>query len=143
MHQYDIRTIQRTIKIEFPIVIPLDREPREEPAEGLHRLFALFANQVLDAPRILRFKNPNMVAARIQFSGDAPQKMSIAVIPIRQQRVAEENNVHRVLTICCIRARLIRLAVTAPAVLALATRPSTMDPGPGGGKKLYHFAIES
>src|SRR5436190_864599 len=55
---------------------------------------ALFGNQVLKTPRVVRFIDLHFMSSTQQLGRDATQKVRIAVIPVRHQRLIEHCYAH-------------------------------------------------
>ena len=55
---------------------------------------AVVSNQVLNAPCVCGLIHPDSVTQRLQFRDNAAEKVRIPVIPVRQQRVTEDDYAH-------------------------------------------------
>jgi hypothetical protein len=62
--------------------------------------FTLFSDQTLQAPGVPRLVDLNVVSARDELTCDAAQKMSIAVVPIREDGVVEHHYAHASASVC-------------------------------------------
>lgn len=58
------------------------------------RLIPVGGYEILDTPGILRFINMDIVPLLDKLGGNAPQKVSIAVVPVRNQGMVKHNDTH-------------------------------------------------
>ena len=59
------------------------------------RLSPVLRDEILNTPRIFRLVNLDFMSARQQLRRNATQKMSVAMIPIRDQRLIKQDYAHR------------------------------------------------
>ena len=62
--------------------------------EGSDRGRTGFGEQLAAAPAVCRFICGDLVAARLQLSGDAAEEVGVAVVPVGNQRMAEDDGAH-------------------------------------------------
>ena len=62
--------------------------------ELVQRSGALFGDEVRAAPGISGFVDRDLVAGAQEFRGDAAQEVGVAVVPIRNERMVEKDNLH-------------------------------------------------
>lgn len=59
--------------------------------ESSDRGRARFGEQLVTAPAVGRFIRCHLVAARLQLPGDAAEEVRVAVVPVGDQRVTEDD----------------------------------------------------
>ena len=77
-------------------LIALGVDCRVSGAKSFERRRAFVREQVLDTPGVFRFQDADVMTARDEFRGDASQKVRVAVIPVRQDGMAEDYDAHSV-----------------------------------------------
>src|SRR6185437_154330 len=87
----DTGTLQHAIEIEVRRVIEGAAQSRKSGVEGVDRRIALLLAQVPQAPARQRLEYADLVSTRHQLACHSAQEVRIAVIPVGDQRVAEEN----------------------------------------------------
>src|SRR5581483_392011 len=95
VNQNQIGPGQGVVEIERTFGKRRDIQQRISGTELLGVIAALGSDQVRIAPGILRFKNLYVVPASGELCHYAPQKVRIAMVPARTQRMAEERNPHQ------------------------------------------------
>ena len=86
--------LQRRLQIQAGEVIQMALQVRIRRSEFLDRAFPVLSDEVLPAPRIPRLEHLDLVPAGQQLGHYAAQKMGVAVVPVREQRVIEHHNAH-------------------------------------------------
>lgn len=94
MHQHQVRSIQRLVQIQRPQRIGCRPQIGKRIAKLPLRHLAVLPAEVRNAPAPLRLTGAERVSAPDQFPGDTAQEVSVAVVPIRNERVTEENDSH-------------------------------------------------
>jgi hypothetical protein len=69
-------------------------DPGKGRADRVDRRGAAVAQQVRPAPAVLRLVGRHLVAAIAQLRDDAAQEVRVAVVPVRQQGVTEDRDLH-------------------------------------------------
>jgi hypothetical protein len=93
--QDEIGAVQGPVDIQSLEVVPDAPEPGIgglEPFQG--ELAVRLGEEVPQAPGIARLEDPHVVAAGQKLAGDAAQEVRVAMVPVRQQRVDEEDDAH-------------------------------------------------
>jgi hypothetical protein len=67
---------------------------RKRLMETVDRVEPGVADQVVQAPAVLRFVHRDIVTAGLQLAGDTAQEVRVAMIPVGPQRVAEDHDAH-------------------------------------------------
>jgi hypothetical protein len=94
MHQHQFGVLQHGVEIQPCRII---KTPFEFRIGGVHagdRCLALILAQLAQAPAIGGLIGHHLMAARLQLTHDAAQEVGIAVIPVRYQRVIEQDDAH-------------------------------------------------
>lgn len=94
MNYHEIRFGQSLVKIQILQLIKFGREQRIRAAKVAYRGVPIFRPQILQAPVSRRFVNDNLVAPLNELGGVAAEEMRVAVIPVRQERLIEEDYFH-------------------------------------------------
>ena len=94
--QHQVGAVQGAVEVERRQVVEMAREVRIDAAEaGERRLAPLLREQVGAAPAVARLLDLDAVPALPQGPAIAAQEVGVAVVPVRLQRVAEEDDVER------------------------------------------------
>src|SRR5215207_3610383 len=91
---YQLRIIKRFFKLQLIRVVAVGPEFRISVMKVEQRLRAVFRDQVLHAPGIVRLVNLDLMSVRNQLGGNAAQEMGISVVPIRDQRLVKQHYAH-------------------------------------------------
>ena len=94
VNEHERGAVQGFVEIERIRIDALRGQRRIRAVELLDRARTGIRQQVRQAPGVDRLIHPYLVAARQQLRGDAPQKMCVAVIPVGNERMTEENHTH-------------------------------------------------
>jgi hypothetical protein len=90
MHQDKVAARQSFVQIGLIRRIRFAPKRREGMVEGFDCFRTVISQQILTAPATLRLEDANRVPARYQLGRNATQKMCVAVIPIRNERMVEQ-----------------------------------------------------
>jgi hypothetical protein len=90
----EIGQAEHCIEIQCRRVVAVAAKHRIRTPESRERCFTVFGNEILHAPGIARLVHVYRMPAREQLSADAAQKMCVAVVPVGDERVAENYDAH-------------------------------------------------
>ena len=90
----DVGTVDGAVNIKRVRIVPFADETREGALELRQRLRPVLLDQVGVAPAPCWFEHAHAVSARQEFGHDPTEKMGIAMVPVRHQRVIEEGELH-------------------------------------------------
>jgi hypothetical protein len=93
--EHQIGAVQRVVQVERRQVVRSTPQLRIDLMKRALRRRAVFGLQMPQTPAVARLENAHIISARQQFADDAAQKVRVAVIPIGDERVAEDDNSHR------------------------------------------------
>jgi hypothetical protein len=97
VHEHEVGAVERAVEVERRDRLVLAGDgvhPRERAADVGQRLAPAVGDQVLAAPAVARLVADHLVAAIEQLGHDPAQEVRVAVVPVRQQRVAEDHDLH-------------------------------------------------
>jgi hypothetical protein len=77
-----------------PAPVHLALQLRERERELPQGALAVAADEVVPRPRVLGLVHPHVVPARDELAHDAAQEVRVAVVPVRDERVDEEDEPH-------------------------------------------------
>ena len=100
VHEHHARTVDSAVQIERLACVEATAQLGIDAAIVFDRDVALLRHQISPAPTLCRLVDVDGVTAMQQLADDAAQEMRVAVIPIRCQRMTEEDELHR----CSVRA---------------------------------------
>jgi hypothetical protein len=98
VNDYDIGALQSGGEIERGLVIETALQMGVRPGKLLHS-FAIFGEQVFEAPTTTGLEDLHVMAAFDEVRCDAAEKVGVAVIPIGHERVGEYYEAQAVLRI--------------------------------------------
>jgi hypothetical protein len=90
-----VRVAQRRVEIQRFGRVTNRSEPRIDGMKSADRPGPVLGEELPDAPRILGLVNEHVVAAVSKFRGDSPKEVGVPMVPVGDQRVVEESDVHR------------------------------------------------
>jgi hypothetical protein len=90
----EVGLVEGGVDVEFPRVVGSGLEVREGAGELAQRLLAVLALEVGAAPAVGRFVDRHLVPAVLQLGGDAAEEVGVAVVPVGDQRVGEDDDLH-------------------------------------------------
>ena len=67
-------------------------EFRKRPVKLLHCLRTVVIQKILSAPGIFGLEHANLMSPGLQLRNDAAEEVSVSVIPVGNQRMAEDRN---------------------------------------------------
>ena len=91
MHQHDFGAIQRMIEIKPGRVVDGDGKIGIGLPPGIERRLALLCREIAGAPASGRFVTGYRDAAALALAQDAAQKMRVAMVPVRAQRMTKQH----------------------------------------------------
>ena len=89
-----VGALERTIEIEARQIVGGRAEPRERRWNSRNGSLAVIRQEMAPAPAVRRLVQRDLVPARHQLAHDAAQEMGVAVVPVRHERVVEEDELH-------------------------------------------------
>src|SRR5207248_3753920 len=93
VHEHEVGASDRARQIEL-FVIADGSDARVGTPCSLERGDTVLGDEVLHAPCVLRFVHVDARSAFDQFGRDAAEEMGVAVVPVGEQRMAEDDDVH-------------------------------------------------
>ena len=94
VHQHDVCTVGRRLDVELLRVVEDGPQLGKGAAELVHGAEAVLLEKVAAAPAVARLEDAHGVAAPHELARDAAQEMRVAVVPVGDDRVVEERDVH-------------------------------------------------
>jgi len=96
VHEHEVGAGERRIQVQTVTVVASadPGELRVGSFEGRNRRLTLLLDEVHDAPRVARFVDADGVTAGDQVGHDAAQEVRVAVVPVGDERVAEDYDAH-------------------------------------------------
>ncbi len=94
MDDHGVHAVQRPFHAGKTRRIKNGPEVTEAPVEFESRPGAVPADEILKAPTVLGFENSHLMSPADQLGGDSPQEMSVAVVPIGDNRMVEKRYPH-------------------------------------------------
>src|SRR5688572_17144906 len=94
MHDDDVRAIECLIEVQRRRIVGAAAKLGKCSVKIVDCELALVDQQIAEAPAILWFVHVNLMAAVQQLTDDAAKEMRVAVIPVRDQRVTKQNELH-------------------------------------------------
>jgi len=85
VNQNEVGTFQPAIELKRVYVVLRARQIWTSRAKLVDCLRPVIGKQIHIAPGIFRFEDLHVMTASLQFRNNAPQEMSISVVPIRDQ----------------------------------------------------------
>ena len=92
--QDEVDAVEHGRRIEGGGVVEVHVERGVDRAHPAERRLALLAKQVLVAPGPYRLEDAHDMAARAELAHNAAEEVGVAVVPVREHRVAEQRQVH-------------------------------------------------
>jgi hypothetical protein len=97
VHEDQVRAVERRVEVERRGRVAEALDAGVERAEAVEGPRPVVLFQVDPAPRVLGLVDPHRVAPAGQLGRHAAQKVGVAVVPVREDRVVEHHDAHRVL----------------------------------------------
>src|SRR5438045_7998088 len=94
MNEHQVRVPQRLVQVQPRQIVADTFQLRVSTIEVADRPLTVVGEQTLEAPGIPRLVDLHLVAARDQLGRYPAQEVRVAMIPIREQRVAEDYDTH-------------------------------------------------
>src|SRR6185437_6910039 len=92
--QQQIDVVERSVEINVGGLIKMAAQHRVRLAEGEKRVLADIKAQIAQAPAVAWLENMQRVSALQQLACHAAQEMRVAVVPVRYERMAEQDDAH-------------------------------------------------
>src|SRR5687768_8797618 len=93
MHNDHVGAVQHFIEVDSVRPVKRAAQVRIGGVKLVNGPFTTLLAQIAQAPVVLLLVNTHGVAALDELRGDAAQEMRVAVIPVRNKRVIEQNKV--------------------------------------------------
>jgi hypothetical protein len=94
VHEHEIGAVERHVEVERRQVVGRARELRERAREVLLARAPVLRHEIRPAPSAGGLEHAHVVAAIEQLGRDAAQEVRVAVVPVADQRVAEDDDPH-------------------------------------------------
>src|ERR1051326_3461341 len=94
VNQDEIGAREFGLEVDSSGRVELAAQIRECGVKVLDGTGSRLGDQVLPAPAVFRLQDAEMVAAIDQLGGNAAEKMGVAVVPIGNERVGEDDYAH-------------------------------------------------
>jgi hypothetical protein len=95
MNEHEVGVVQEPIEVDRGGIILLAAQGGKALFELFRRRAARAALEVGPAPAAARLEHGEVVATLDQLGAHPAEKVGVAVIPVRYQRVAEDDDPHR------------------------------------------------
>jgi hypothetical protein len=98
--EHEVAAVERAVDVERREVVARRRELRVRrpvPAQGV---VTRLRGEVAHAPRVRRLEDVHLVAAREELGRHAAQEMRVAMVPVGDDRVAEDHDPHVAASSC-------------------------------------------
>src|SRR6185369_15708884 len=96
VHNDGLGTAQRAVEIQLRGLIGNTLQARISRMKSLDGCSAGVLEQVHQAPAICRLIDRNFVAPRLQLPGVAAQEMGVAVVPVGNEGMIKQRDLHRI-----------------------------------------------
>ena len=90
VHDRELTAVEGRFEIQGLDVVTRWRQGGVGASRAFERFLAVIRDEVLDAPGVARLEDAHLVTASHEFGDDSPKEMRIPVIPVAEERMAEE-----------------------------------------------------
>src|SRR5690242_7060879 len=100
VHEHQLNAIQQTLESQPCQRVGRATQVRVCLTESAQRCRPMLGHEIDQAPAGPGLKHADLVSTGLQFIGNTPEEMRIAVIPIRTQRMVKQGDLHAATMLC-------------------------------------------